>query len=154
MVLPPKRIFLHAASEVGCKSPVAWMMSRFQCVGRHVLYFGVSLHSDHAWSWYEPSQRHDTKGPKKGIPYDGKLTKEDGKGKWWEGYDPQELYAQNHPLSENSWDKIVIKSLSESSRLLNGKINEVELLGCMVRSISSGQKKVLRLICRRRDLMK
>ncbi len=71
---------------------------------KHGLYFGVSLHADHAWTWYEPSQRHDTKGPKKGIPYDGKLTKADGKGKWWEGYDPQDLYAQNHPLSENSWD--------------------------------------------------
>lgn len=68
------------------------------------LPFGVSLHADHAWTWYEPAQRHDTIGPKKGIPYDGKLTKADGKGKWWEGYDPQDLYAQNHPLSENSWD--------------------------------------------------
>ncbi len=71
---------------------------------KHGLYFGVSLHADHAWSWYETSQRHDTQGPKKGIPYDGKLTKADGKGKWWEGYDPQDLYAQNHPLSQNSWD--------------------------------------------------
>ena len=77
---------------------------------KYGLYFGVSLHSDHAWNWYEPSQRHDTKGPKKGIPYDGKLTKEDGKGKWWEGYDPQELYVQNHPLSENSWDNGMIHS--------------------------------------------
>lgn len=68
------------------------------------LYFGVSLHADHAWIWYEPSRRHDTKGPKKGIPYDGNLTKEDGKGKWWEGYDPQDLYAQNHPLSKDSWN--------------------------------------------------
>ena len=68
------------------------------------LYFGVSLHADHAWIWYEPSQRHDTIGPKKGIPYDGKLTKADGKGKWWEGYDPQDLYAQNHPLSKDSWN--------------------------------------------------
>ena len=32
---------------------------------KYGLYFGVSLHADHAWSWYEPSQRHDTKGPKK-----------------------------------------------------------------------------------------
>ena len=31
------------------------------------------------------------------------MTKEDGKGKWWEGYDPQKLYAQNHPLSAGSW---------------------------------------------------
>ena len=60
---------------------------------KYGLYFGVSLHADHAWSWYEPSQRHDTKGPKKGIPYDGKLTKADGKGKWWEGYDPAQLYG-------------------------------------------------------------
>ena len=71
---------------------------------KYGLPFGVSLHADHAWSWYETAQRHDTIGPKKGIPYDGKLTKADGKGKWWEGYDPQDLYAQNHPLSENSWD--------------------------------------------------
>lgn len=71
---------------------------------KHGLYFGISLHADHAWSWYETSQRHDTQGPKKGIPYDGKMTKADGKGKWWEGYDPQDLYAQNHPMSENSWD--------------------------------------------------
>lgn len=38
-----------------------------------------------------------------GIPYDGTLTKEDGKGKWWEGLDPQDLYAQNHPMSRSSW---------------------------------------------------
>lgn len=75
---------------------------------KYGLYFGVSLHADHAWTWYEVAQRHDTIGPMKGIPYDGKLTKADGKGKWWEGYDPQDLYAQNHPLSENSWDNGMI----------------------------------------------
>ena len=67
------------------------------------LPFGISFHADHAWTWYEPSQRYDRHGAKAGIPYDGKLTKADGKGKWWEGYDPQELYAQDHPLSEGSW---------------------------------------------------
>ena len=66
------------------------------------LYFGVSVHAAHAWSWYEFSRGSDTKGPLKGVPYDGWLTKEDGAGTWWEGYDPQELYAQNHPLSKNS----------------------------------------------------
>ena len=30
---------------------------------------------------------------KKGIPYDGNLTLADGKGKWWEGYDPRFLYG-------------------------------------------------------------
>lgn len=66
------------------------------------LPFGVSVHASHAWSWYEPAQRSDKSGPFAGIPYDGKLTAKDGQGNWWERYDPQELYAQNHPLSEGS----------------------------------------------------
>ena len=66
------------------------------------LPFGLSVHATHAWTWFETSQRADTTGPLKGVPYDGKLTKADGKGTWWEGLDPQELYAQNHPLSKNS----------------------------------------------------
>lgn len=70
---------------------------------KYKLPFGISFHADHAWTWYEPSRRYDRDGPKAGIYYDGKLTKEDGKGKWWEGYDPQDLYAQNHPMSEGSW---------------------------------------------------
>ncbi len=70
---------------------------------KYELPFGISFHADHAWIWYEPSQRYDRLGPKAGIPYDGTLTKADGKGKWWEGYDPQDLYAQNHPLSKGSW---------------------------------------------------
>lgn len=52
------------------------------------LPFGVSVHASHAWLFYESAQA-----------YDGKLTKADGTGKWWEGLDPQELYAQNHPRS-------------------------------------------------------
>jgi len=66
------------------------------------LPFGVSVHASHAWRWFEVAQRSDKTGPYSGIPYDGKLTKADGKGKWWDGLDPQELYAQNHPLSEDS----------------------------------------------------
>ncbi|GAB2944943.1 alpha-L-fucosidase [Nonomuraea fastidiosa] len=60
------------------------------------LRFGVSVHAAHAWSWYEPSQGADPDGPLAGVPYDGRLTKADGAGTWWEGLDPQELYAQNH----------------------------------------------------------
>lgn len=71
---------------------------------KYGLPFGVSVHASHAWRWFEVAQQSDKKGPLKGVPYDGKLTKADGKGKWWEGYDPQELYAQNHPLSKNSED--------------------------------------------------
>lgn len=68
------------------------------------LHFGVSVHAAHAWSWYETAQRSDKNGVFQGVPYDGKLTKKDGKDKWWQGLDPQELYAQNHLLSENSLD--------------------------------------------------
>ena len=71
---------------------------------RNGLRFGVSVHAAHAWSWMETSQRADKNGPLAGVPYDGKLTKADGKGKWWDGLDPQELYEQNHPLSKNSQD--------------------------------------------------
>ncbi|WP_426171591.1 alpha-L-fucosidase [Pseudoduganella sp. R-34] len=53
------------------------------------LRFGVSVHAAHAWTWYEPAQK-----------YDGNLTRLDGAGKWWEGLDPQGLYAQRHPLSK------------------------------------------------------
>ena len=72
------------------------------------MYFGISIHSAHAWTWYETTQRVDKEGSLAGIPYDGKLTKADGKGKWWNGLDPQELYAQNHSLSENSEDNGMI----------------------------------------------
>lgn len=58
------------------------------------LPFGVSVHAAHAWSWYEPAQGSDEHGS-----FDGKLTKEDGKGTWWEGLDPQDLYEQRHTPS-------------------------------------------------------
>lgn len=74
------------------------------------LYFGVSVHAAHAWNWMETAQRSDKSGPLAGVPYDGKLTKADGKGKWWEGLDPQELYEQNHALSEGSLDNGKIHS--------------------------------------------
>ena len=70
---------------------------------KHGLPLGISFHADHAWTWYEPAQRYDMNGSKAGVYYDGKMTKEDGKGKWWEGYDPQMLYRQNHPMSDRSW---------------------------------------------------
>lgn len=69
---------------------------------KYGLYFGVSVHASHAWSWYEVTKGSDSKGVMKGVPYDGWLTKEDGVGKWWEGYDPQDLYEQRHELSRRS----------------------------------------------------
>jgi len=68
------------------------------------LRFGVSVHASHTWMWYEPAQGADKNGPFAGVPYDVKLTKADGKGLWWEGLDPQELYAQNHKPGKYQWD--------------------------------------------------
>ncbi len=73
-----------------------------QAARNNGLPFGVSIHSAHAWRWYEGAQLSDKEGPLAGVPYDGKLSKKDGKGKWWQGLDPQDLYAQNHELSEES----------------------------------------------------
>jgi len=72
------------------------------------LPFGISVHASHAWTFYETSQGADTSGVYKGLPYDGKLTKADGKGTWWEGLDPQKLYAQDHKPSTGwcwEWQK-------------------------------------------------
>ena len=74
------------------------------------LPFGVSIHASHAWTWYETAQGADKQGPLAGVPYDGKLTKEDGKGQWWDGLDPQELYAQNHELSSRNQNPGAIHS--------------------------------------------
>ena len=67
--------------------------------------FGVSVHAAHAWSWYEVSQGADKEGPLAGVPYDGKLTRAQGRGTWWDGLDPQDLYAQRHaPGKGLVWD--------------------------------------------------
>ena len=68
------------------------------------LKFGLSVHAAHAWSWYETAQGSDKTGEKAGVPYDGKLTKADGAGTWWDGLDPQDLYAQSHAPSPNFQD--------------------------------------------------
>ena len=73
------------------------------------LRFGVSVHASHAWTWYELSQN-----------FDGNLTKADGKGLWWDGLDPQDLYAQNHPRSKNNfhiWDMISLWDWSNGATL-------------------------------------
>lgn len=72
------------------------------------LRFGVSVHASHAWTWYEPSQGSDNSGPLFGVPYDGRLTKKDGVGQWWEGLDPQDLYAQNHQPSSDFTDAVTM----------------------------------------------
>jgi len=58
------------------------------------LRFGVSNHSGHAWHWYQPAYGYDAEGPMRGRRYDAYwLRKRHGRGKFWEGLDPQELYT-------------------------------------------------------------
>jgi alpha-L-fucosidase len=67
------------------------------------LRFGISSHGDRAWSWYQAAQGADPTGPMAGVPYDGIMTKAQGKGLWWEGLDPQDLYAQYHKVGDYNW---------------------------------------------------
>ncbi len=55
--------------------------------------FGVTFHHEYTWWWWQAAFSSDKAGPKKGVPYDGNLTLADGKGKWWEGFDPRLLYG-------------------------------------------------------------
>ena len=59
------------------------------------MHFGVSFHHEYTWWWYQTAFGSDQTGPKAGVPYDGNLTKADGKGKWWDGLDPRLLYTIN-----------------------------------------------------------
>ena len=65
-------------------------------VREHGLRFGVTNHASWAARWLQPAYGYDGEGPLAGVRYDAyTLTKADGKGKWWEGLDPQDLYTGN-----------------------------------------------------------
>ena len=58
------------------------------------LRFGVSNHSSHAWHWWQTAYGYDAEGPLRGRRYDAyRLRRRDGRGTWWEGLDPQDLYT-------------------------------------------------------------
>lgn len=64
-----------------------------QACRKEGLYYGVTFHHEYTWWWWQTAFGSDSKGEKAGVPYDGHLTLADGKGKWWEGYDPRLLYG-------------------------------------------------------------
>jgi alpha-L-fucosidase len=63
------------------------------------LRFGVTVHQARNWWWFQTAHDTDKTGAFAGVPYDGRLTAADGKGQWWEGFDPQQLYGPKHPPS-------------------------------------------------------
>jgi alpha-L-fucosidase len=68
------------------------------------LKFAISCHGSHTWDWMQVAQDSDPSGEFAGVPYDGRITKADGKGKWWDGLDPQDLYAQYHQKGSYGWN--------------------------------------------------
>jgi alpha-L-fucosidase len=92
--------------DIGPKKDIIGLWAK--AARKNGLRFGASVHSAHAWIWYEPTQGADKTGEFAGVPYDGNLTKADGKGQWWEGLEPQDLYAQNHPRSTDMDDPVAI----------------------------------------------
>ena len=66
---------------------------------QHGMRFGVGFHASppRTWGQFMPVRyTRDKNGPKKGVPYDALQTILDGKGKWWEGMDPVDLYGPVH----------------------------------------------------------
>lgn len=61
------------------------------------LRFGVTVHQARNWWWFQTSHAADKSGPYAGASYDGRMTKAEGKGLWWDGLDPQMLYGAKHP---------------------------------------------------------
>ena len=57
------------------------------------MHYGVTFHHEYTWWWWQTAFGSDKEGDKAGVPYDGNLKLADGKGKWWEGYDPRLLYG-------------------------------------------------------------
>lgn len=70
---------------------------------RRGLRFGIGFHNSPARTWgqFMPVRyTSDTSGPMKGVPYDALQTVSDGKGKWWEGMDPVDLYGPVHTAED------------------------------------------------------
>jgi alpha-L-fucosidase len=65
---------------------------------RQGLRFGVTVHQARNWWWFQTSHGADKSGGYSGVSYDGRMTKADGKGQWWDGCNPQMLYGVKHPM--------------------------------------------------------
>lgn len=68
---------------------------------QHGLRFGIGFHNTPPRTWGQfmtVRYTSDKKGQKQGVPYDALQTIKDGKGKWWEGLDPVDLYGPVHDI--------------------------------------------------------
>ena len=89
---------------------------------RHGIHFGIGFHDTPARTWgqFMPVRyTSDKYGPMKGVPYDALQTILDGKGKWWEGMDPVDLYGPPHKMNLNE-----PRSIPENDPLLSPFANQ------------------------------
>jgi alpha-L-fucosidase len=104
------------------------------------LRFGVSNHGAHAWHWFQTAYGYDPEGAFAGQRYDAyTLTKADGRGKWWEGLDPQELYTGRNMVmpdgfstakSANDWHEQNDRQWDEKPPQQNPAFTRQWLLRC------------------------
>ena len=76
-----------------------------QVADKYHMPFGIGFHATPARTYGQfMTVRYtaDKNGAYVGVPYDALLTEEDGKGKWWEGLDPVDLYGPEHHDGRNS----------------------------------------------------
>ncbi|MBB6144675.1 alpha-L-fucosidase [Silvibacterium bohemicum] len=80
------------------------------------LRFGVTVHQARNWWWFQTAHgADDASGAAPGVPYDGNKTVTQGQGEWWQGYDPQQLYAPKHPF-EALPDASFVKNFYDRTR--------------------------------------
>jgi alpha-L-fucosidase len=78
--------------KIGVKQDIVGTWA--QAARQKGLRFGVGFHNSPARTWGQWMPVRYTSGSK--GPYDAMLTILDGKGKWWEGLDPADLYGYQH----------------------------------------------------------
>jgi len=70
---------------------------------QHGLRFGIGFHNSPPRTWGQfmtVRYTSDTQGARQGVPYDALHTILTGKGKWWEGMDPVDLYGPAHAIDD------------------------------------------------------
>ncbi|WP_050982057.1 alpha-L-fucosidase [Mucilaginibacter paludis] len=88
--------------NVGPKKDIVGIWEK--TVRKHGLRFGIGFHNTppRTWGQFMPVKyASDQNGPLKDVPYDGLQTIADGKGKWWEGMDPVDLYGPVHASKDD-----------------------------------------------------
>ena len=89
------------AVNVGPKQDIVGIWEKV--ARKHGMRFGIGFHNSPGRTWGQfMSVRYtsDKSGPKQGVSYDALQTVMDGKGKWWEGMDPVDLYGPKHDKND------------------------------------------------------